>query len=167
MWRRIWNDCIEAARSAFNLSPAHAKVFVVGLFTCVGMMIASAWFIWVGIIGTILVILAVLFSIEYALRGWYWLHNNDWRREFVPPPVPLKRSAPSRLRTPCADSQGRIEKNNLRGYAIDAMAAQILGEATVRKTCYSRPSWLHFPAICRAMPTLGRIGRVINMVYRE
>ena len=167
MWRCIWNDYVEVACSAFNLSPAHAKVLLIALFTCVGVMIASTWFIWVGIIVAVLAALTVLFSIEYALRTWYWLHNNDWQREFVPPPVPLERSAPSRLRTPCADSQGRIEKNDLRGYAIDAMAAQILREATMRKTWYRKPSWLHFPAICRAMPILGRIGRVINMVYRE
>jgi len=167
MWLRIWNDCVEAACLAFNVSRAKAKLFVVALFTWVGMMIANTWFIWAGIIVTVLVVLAILMSIEYSLRVWYRLHDGNCQRSPVVPAPSLECSVPDRLANPCADSQGRIEKNDLRGYDIDAMARQILRGATVRKTWSRRPSWLHFPAIRRAVPTLARAGRVVNIVLME
>jgi hypothetical protein len=167
MWLRLWNDCVEAACLAFNASRAKAMLFVIALFMWVGMMIASTWFIWAGIIVTVSVVLATLMSIEYSLRAWYWLHHCDCPQRPVAPHASLEHSVPDRLVTPCADSQGRIEKTDLCGHDIDAMAAQILRRATVRKTWSRRPSWLHFPAICRAMPWLARFGRVVNIAFVE
>jgi hypothetical protein len=146
MWLRIWSDCVEAVRSAFNFSPAKAKLFVAVLFTWVGTMIASTWFIWAGIIVAILVVLAVLLSIEYSLRTWYWLQDSDWQQRSVPPPAPLERSAPNRLRTPCADSEGRIEKDNLRGYAIDTMAAPNPAAGRCSQDLVPRPLVVAFPS---------------------
>jgi len=156
----IWNACVQAASDAFGTSRTMAKLFVIGLFTWMGLMILETWFIWAGLIATVVAVLGVLLVLEYSLRAWYAVRDGFWPRvsaAAVSSPAPAVADRPAAA---CADAQGRIRKNDLPGQDVNAMAEQILRKACVRKVVCPRPSWLRFPAISRAMPRLAAAGRV-------
>lgn len=158
----IWNACVQAASDAFGTSRTMAKLFVIGLFTWMGLMILETWFIWAGLIATILAILGILLVLEYSLRVWYAVRNRP-QPSIATVPV-LSSSAPivsDRPSVVCADAQGRIDRPDLSGHDVNAMAEQILRKACMRKVSCPRPSWLRFPAISRAMPRLAAAGRVV------
>ncbi|MGB2753896.1 MAG: hypothetical protein WBD75_02355 [Phycisphaerae bacterium] len=161
---RIWNDCVQAATQAFDISRAKAKLFVIGLLVWMGLMVLQTWFIWVGIIATAVSVLAILLILEWSLRAWYWVRNARAARPAAAQPSPSEDRVPEMPATRCADAQGRVTEGNLAGHDVCAMADAILRQAAVRKTWSRRPSWLRFPAICRAMPSLGRAGRALLAV---
>ena len=161
----IWNACVQAACDAFDISRTEAKLFVIGLFAWMGLMILETWFIWVGLIVTFVTVLAILLILEYSLRAWYTVRDGFRPRApttAVSSPDPA--DVPDRPSKPCADAQGRIEKDNLRGYDVNAMAQQILRKACIRKIWSPRPSRLSFPAISRAMPRLAEVGRMLKVM---
>jgi hypothetical protein len=131
-----------------------AKLFVIGLFTWMGLMILETWFIWAGLIATLVAVLAVLLVLEYSLRARYAVRDG-YRPQATPTAVSSPApDVPDRPSAQCVDAQGRIERNDLPGQDVNAMAEQILRKACVRKVSFPRPSWLCFPAIGRAMPRL-------------
>ena len=157
----IWNACVQAASDAFGTSRTMAKLFVIGLFTWMGLMVLETWFIWAGLIATVVAVLGILLVLEYSLRTWYAIRDCFRPRTSTAAVSSPASDAPDRLSVPCADAQGRIERSDLRGQDVSAMADQILRKACVRKVASLRPSWLRFPAISRAMPRLAAAGRVV------
>ena len=162
--RYLWENCVDAACQAFDISRAKAKLFVIGLFIWMGLIILQTWFIWVGIIATAVSVLAILLVLEWLLRAWYWLRDARPARLAATQPSPSVDRVPEMPATRCADTQGRITEGNLAGHDVCAMADAILRQAAVRKTWSRRPSWLRFPALCRAMPSLGRAGKALLAV---
>ena len=157
----IWNACVQAASDAFGTSRTMAKLFVIGLFTWMGLMVLETWFIWAGLIATAITILGTLLVMEYSLRAWYAVRDGFRPRvstAAVSSPAPAVADRPAAA---CADAQGRIRKNDLTSQDVDAMAEQILRKACIRKVSFHRPSWLSFPAISRAMPRLAAAGQVV------
>ena len=155
----LWRDCDEAPRDTLDTSPSKAKLFLIGLSLWLGLMILKTWFVWAGVLATLLTIYGLLLATEYVLRAWFWLCDHIPPRESVTPRSAETRSAPKLPGTPCADAQGRIEKDDLGGHDVSAMAETILRHAAVRKTCGHWPTCLGFPGICRAIPSLGRAGK--------
>jgi len=162
--RYLWENCVDAACQAFDTSRVKAKLFVIGLFIWMGLIILQTWFIWVGIIATAVSVLAILLILEWSLRVWYWVRDARAARPAATQPSPSEDRVPEMPAIRCADAQGRISEGNLAGHDVCAMADAILRQAAVRKTWSRRPSWLCFPAICLAMPSLGRAGRALLAV---
>ena len=161
----IWNACVQAASDAFGTSRTMAKLFIIGLFTWMGMMVLKTWFIWVGLVVTVLAILGILLVLEYSLRAWYAVRDGFRLRAAttaVSSPAP---DVPDPPPGPYADAQGRIEKSDLPDLDVNAMAEQILRKACVRKVACPRPSWLRFPAVSGAMPRLAAAGRVVFAMF--
>ena len=167
MWPTIWNYCVHAACSAFNVSRVWGTVFVAALFTLVRAMIAATWFVWAGILLVVLTFLVIAIPIEQLLRVRHRLCEGDYPRRCAVSSMSTERSIPDQLEIRCADSQGRLAKTELGGHDMDTIAVEILRTATIRETWSRRPSWLHFPALCRAIPTLARIGRMVGMMLTE
>jgi len=162
--RYFWENCIAAACQAFDTSRVKAKLFVIGLFIGMGLIILQTWFIWVGIIATAVSVLAILLILEWSIRAWYWVCDARAPQLATAQPLPSVDRVPEMPATRCADAQGRITEGNLAGHDVCAMADAILRQAAVRKTWSRRPSWLRFPALCRAMPSLGRAGKALLAV---
>ena len=160
---RFWKECVEAISQGFGISKTKATLIVLAMTTSILAMIAQTWFIWAGLIGTAVTVLALLRITEWSLRLYYWIH--DWGR---PPRQTCERisnkkpALPAMLPSPCSDVQGRIAVTALDNRDASSMAESILRHATVRKV--SIPGWLRFPAICRACPSLAHAGRVLMAV---
>lgn len=135
---QIWKDCVRAAREAFGAGPVEAQLFVVGLMVWMGMMMLATWFIWIGIIGTILAIFHLLLMTEYTLRLYYRFRGSALTGNSNPLPTSPGTAVPVQWPTPCADAQGRLCSTDLQGMDVAAVAEQILRQATVRKV-ESRP----------------------------
>jgi hypothetical protein len=156
----FWRDYTSFTSEVLEVPRFQANVVGVASVLMLLAMIAQTWFIWVEIIATALTILALLLVAEHSLRTWYWLCDHADPTApvlFCPPP---DRAVPDQLPTRCADAQGCIESENLRGQDVSKIAEKIFRHAVVRKTCDRRPCWLRFPAICRALPRLAQAGRV-------
>jgi len=160
--RHLWKDCVDAACQVFDTSRAKAKLFVIGLFAWMGLMVLQTWFIWAGLVATFVTVLAILLILEYSLRAWYAVRDGIRPPVSVAPVSSPGPVVPDRPTAACADAQGRIQKDDLRGHNVNTMAERILRKACVRKVARPRPSWLRFPAISRAMPRLAAAGRVVT-----
>lgn len=154
MIRLLWESSVLAACVAFGTGRTQAKLFVLGLWTWLGLMVLSTWFVWLTIIAAALAVFLLLLAMEYSLRLYYRI-NDSIRSKRCHAMTSVSMSGSSnRLRLPCADVQGRIAAPDLDGCDFAAMADGILREASIRKVQDSLPSWLRFPAICSAMPSL-------------
>jgi len=157
---RFWKECVEAISQGFGTSKAKATLIMLAMATWMLAMIAQTWFIWAGLIGTVVTILALLWIIEGSLRLYYWLHDRGQPTRRTCERICDEKPAMSEmLPSPCSDIQGRIAVAALDSRNASSMAESILRHATVRKV--SAPDWLRFPAIYRAFPSLARAGRVV------
>ena len=161
----LWKEYVGFTSEVLGMPRSNAAVICVVSMVMLLAMLAQTWFIWVGLIVTFVTVLAILLILEYSLRAWYTVRDGFRPRApttAVSSPDPA--DVPDRPSKPCADAQGRIEKDNLRGYDVNAMAQQILRKACIRKIWSPRPSRLSFPAISRAMPRLAEVGRMLKVM---
>lgn len=124
---------VEAACNTSGTSWPKAKLFVRGVFLWLGMKILQTWFAWAGAIADLLVLFGLLLMAKYVLRAWSRLCNHTPTPGPVAPRSAAGRSAPQSPATPCADAQGRLERDDLGGHDVSAMAETILRQAAVRE----------------------------------
>ena len=157
----LWREYVQFTSEVLGMPRSHAALIGVASGFILLAMIAQTWFIWVGIIATVLTVLALLTVMEYLLRAWYWCRDC-----FCPRATAGRCSSPDQALSDrpaalCADMEGRIENSDLSGHNVSAMAEKILRQANVRPTWGRWPAQVRFPAICRAMPSLALAGRFL------
>ena len=160
---RFWKECVEAISRGFGTRKTNATLIVLAMAVWLLAMVVQTWFIWAGLIGTVIAVFMLLWATELSLRLYYWIRSWDRRPQQRWDSISNEEPAETdMLPSPCSNVQGQLTITALDEQDASVMAARILQHATVRNA--SVPGWLCFRAIGRACPPLSQVGRAFTVV---
>lgn len=160
---RFWKECVDAISWVFGTSKNNATMIMLAMTAWMLAMIAQTWFIWAGLIGTVAAVFVLLWTTEFSLRMYYWIHSWGQRPQQRWDLISEEEHGePDMLPSPCSNVQGQLIITAVNEQDASVMAARILRHATVRNV--SIPGWLRFRAIGRACPSLSQVGRAFTVV---